>query len=104
MTDTASFSIGQLVRHKLFNYRGVVIDIDPYFMLTEEWYQQVAKSRPPKDMPWYHVLVDNAIHQTYVAEQNLEPDPQSGPIRHPEVALYFDDFNGEKYHLKRQTN
>jgi len=52
------FAVGQLIHHILFNYRGVIIDIDPEFYGTEEWYNQVARSRPPKDKPWYHVLGD----------------------------------------------
>ena len=68
----AKFNIGQIVHHKMFDYRGVIYDVDPVFNGTEEWYQAVAKSRPPKNEPWYHVLVDQASHETYVAEQNLE--------------------------------
>jgi heat shock protein HspQ len=70
--SVANFSIGQIVQHRLFNYRGVVIDVDYKFLGTEDWYEQVARSRPPKEQPWYHVLVDNSIHQTYVAERNPE--------------------------------
>ncbi len=55
------FSVGQIVRHKLFDYRGVVVDVDPTFQSTEDWYQQMAKSHPPKDRPWYHVLVHDAV-------------------------------------------
>ena len=70
----AKFAVGDLVYHRLFDYRGVVVDVDPTFESTEEWYEAVAKSRPPKDKPWYHVLVHEAMHSTYVAERNLEPD------------------------------
>lgn len=100
----ATFSIGQLVHHRLFNYRGVVVDVDPHFMLSEAWYQQVAKSRPPKDAPWYRVLVHNAVHETYVAERNLEPDESLDPISHPELEQYFDAFVEGHYHLARQAN
>ncbi len=61
------FFVGQVVHHTLFDYRGVVFDLDPVFAGTEEWYEQVARSRPPKDEPWYHVLVGGASHITYVA-------------------------------------
>jgi len=64
MTAHAQFSIGDLVHHKLFDYRGVVFDVDPRLMLSEEWYEAVARSRPPKDQPWYRVLVHDAIHET----------------------------------------
>ncbi len=100
----ARFSIGQLVRHKLFDYRGVVVDVDPCFMLTEQWYQQMAKSRPPKDHPWYRVLVHNAVHDTYVAERNLGDDDSGEPIKHPEVELYFADFCSGSYRIKTPRN
>lgn len=104
MTQKATFAIGQLIHHKLFNYRGVIIDIDPTFMLSEEWYDTMAKSRPPKNKPWYHILVDNAIHQTYVAEQNLESDESGEQVHHPELGQYFDQFINGRYHLKQKSN
>jgi len=64
----AKFSIGQCVHHKLFAYRGVIIDVDPVFLGSDDWYEDIAKSRPPKDEPWYHVLVHDAQNETYVAE------------------------------------
>ena len=91
------FYIGQIVAHRLFGYLGVVYDVDPGFTQSEEWYQHMALSRPPKDQPWYHVLVDGMEHVTYVAEQNLGAvvDPQ--PIRHPLLENYFFAFNGKSY-------
>ena len=86
------FFIGQLVHHKKFDYRGVIIDVDAVFEGTQEWYQQVALSRPPKDKPWYHVLVDNSNQLTYVAERHLEQDHSNEAINHPAVDMYFDDF------------
>jgi len=74
MSETARFAVGDLVHHKLFGYRGVVVDVDARFMLSDEWYENVARSRPPKDNPWYHLLVHNATHNTYVAERNLQAD------------------------------
>ena len=71
----AKYCIGQLIQHKLFNYRGIILGVDLEFKSTDEWYEMVAKSRPPKNEPWYHVLVHQKGHQTYVAEQNLQPDP-----------------------------
>jgi len=97
METTGRFHIGQIVVHRRFGYRGVVYDVDPRFMLSEQWYEQVALSRPPKDSPWYHVLVDQVDHTTYVAERNLEftADPQ--PVRHPLIQTHFNIFNGERY-------
>ena len=70
----AKFCIGQLIQHKLFNYRGIILSVDLKFESTDDWYEAVAKSRPPKNEPWYHVLVHQKGYQTYVAEQNLIPD------------------------------
>ncbi|OMH38357.1 DNA-binding protein [Motiliproteus sp. MSK22-1] len=102
--QTAKFFVGQLIHHRLFDYRGVIVDVDPSFMLSEEWYQQIAKSRPAKDQPWYRVLVHNAIHETYVAESNLELDTENEPISHPEVANFFDAFVDGHYVMNIQTN
>ena len=71
----AKYCIGQLIQHKLFDYRGIILSVDLEFKSTDEWYEAVAKSKPPKNEPWYHVLVHQKGHQTYVAEQNLQPDP-----------------------------
>ena len=71
----AKYCIGQLIQHKLFDYRGIILGVDLEFNSTDEWYEMVAKSRPPKNEPWYHVLVHQKGHQTCVAEQNLQPDP-----------------------------
>ena len=73
----AKYCIGQLIQHKLFDYRGIILGVDLEFKSTDEWYEMVAKSRPPKNEPWYHVLVHQKGHQTYVAEQNLQLDPAS---------------------------
>lgn len=100
----ARFAIGELIHHRLFDYRGVVVDVDPKFQGTEEWYQNVAKSRPPKDKPWYHVLVHDASHMTYVAERNLEPDESSEPIRHPLIEQIFSGFEDGRYIRERQTS
>ena len=95
--DTCKFAIGQLVHHRLFDYRGAIIDVDATFQGTEEWYEQVAKSRPPRDQPWYHVLVHNAEHMTYVAERNLEQDSRPDPITHPLVKDVFSHFEDGRY-------
>ena len=91
------FTIGQLVRHLKFGYRGVVVDVDLTFDLSEEWYEKVARSRPPKDKPWYRVLVHDSVHETYVAERHLEADPEKSEVRHPRVHDFFDEFRGDHY-------
>jgi heat shock protein HspQ len=97
MHTQPKFFIGQLVHHKKFDYRGVIIDVDAEFSGTEEWYQQVALSKPPKDKPWYHVLVHDSNQLTYVAERHLEQDATAEPIDHPAVAMYFDSFSNGVY-------
>lgn len=99
----ADHHIGQLVHHRLFDYRGVVCDVDPVFMLPDEWYQQVALSRPPKDKPWYRVLVDGSSQETYVAESNLEADAAGEEIDHPDLKIYFSEFEGGQYRVKNRN-
>ncbi len=104
MAANAHFSIGDLVHHKLFDYRGVIVDVDPRLMLSDEWYETVARSRPPKDKPWYRVLVHDATLETYVAERNLEPDTSDAPIRHPMVDAFFSNFSDGHYITAGRTN
>ena len=100
----AKFSIGQIVHHRLFNYRGVIIDVDFKFLGSNEWYEKVARSQPPKDQPWYHVLVDNATHQTYVAERNLEASDILTLINNPGVEFIFDAMEDGHYLLRIKKN
>jgi len=100
----AKFSVGELVHHQLFDYRGVIVDVDRNFQSTEEWYEQVARSRPPKNEPWYHVLVHGSIHSTYVAEQNLGPDDSVEPIVNPMLEQFFSKFDNGKYVRKEKAN
>jgi heat shock protein HspQ len=89
----AKYKIGQVVRHRIFPFRGVVFDIDPEFANTEEWYEAIpADVRPPKDQPFYHLFAENAESEyiAYVSEQNLLPDDSDEPIRHPQVAEEFE--------------
>lgn len=104
VTQEAKFRIGQLIEHKLFKYRGVIYDVDPVFQGTEEWYETVTLTKPPRDKPWYKVLVHNALHETYVAERNLEADKSNEPIRHPLVDKLFDGFVNGVYAKKSPTN
>jgi heat shock protein HspQ len=101
---TAKFSVGQLIHHRLFDYRGVIVDVDETFQGTDQWYQAVAKSRPPKDKPWYHILVDGSDHTTYVAERNLQMDDFQEPIEHPMVERFFSSFSGGKYQTLERLN
>src|SRR5246500_2163177 len=92
-TRTAKYTLGQVVRHRVFPFRGVVFDIAPEFNNTEEWYQAIpADVRPHKDQPFYHLFAENAETEyvAYVSEQNLLPDTSDEPIRHPQVAEVFE--------------
>ena len=91
------YTVGQIVQHLKFGYRGVVYDVDPEFNSTDEWYEQVAKSRPPKDQPWYHVLVHLSETCTYAAQTSLEADASTEPIKHPFVLYFFKGFANGKY-------
>jgi heat shock protein HspQ len=89
----AKYTIGQVVRHRVYPFRGVVFDIDPLFSNTEEWYESIpAEVRPHKDQPFYHLFAENAETEyvAYVSEQNLLPDESGEPIRHAQVAEIFD--------------
>ena len=95
--SSARFDIGDIIHHRRFDYRGVIIDIDARFSLSDEWYQTVARSRPPKDQPWYHVLVDGGSNTTYVAERHLQADASAAPIEHPLVAEIFNGLVDGRY-------
>jgi len=101
-SSTALFEIGQIVHHRLFDYRGVVLDGDPDFQGGEEWYEQMARSRPPKDQPWYHVLVDQSDNYTYVAERNLEPASDVGPIHHHLLEEGLMRYENGRYRVERK--
>jgi heat shock protein HspQ len=88
----AKYQIGQVVRHRLYPFRGVVFDIDPIFDNTEEWYEAIpAEVRPQKDQPFYHLFAENeeTEYVAYVSEQNLLPDNSGEPVRHPQVVESF---------------
>jgi heat shock protein HspQ len=97
VADRAKFFVGQIVFHNRFEYRGVVVDVDASFQGSDAWYEQVARSRPPKDQPWYRVLVDGGEHETYVAERHLEPDAELRPISHPAIDEVFSGFEDGVY-------
>ncbi|MCF8478069.1 MAG: heat shock protein HspQ [Pseudolabrys sp.] len=90
---TAKFTIGQVVKHRLFSFRGVIFDIDPVFNNTEEWWEAIpADVRPKKEQPFYHLFAENADTEyiAYVSEQNLLADTSGAPIRHPQVDEVFE--------------
>ena len=97
MDTICKFSIGQIIHHLLFDYGGVIIDIDANFQGTERWYREMAKSAPPRDKPWYHVLVDQSNSVTYVAERNLEEESSPKPIKHPLINQFFKGFENGSY-------
>lgn len=99
----ARFGLGDVVRHRLFPFRGVVVDVDPEFANTEEWYQSIPEDiRPSKDQPFYHLLAENedSYYGAYVSEGNLLPDAENGPVSHPQVPEAFEGFDGERYTLR----
>lgn len=98
------FRSGQLISHKRFGYRGVVVSVDERFTGTDEWYATVARSQPPKDKPWYHVLVDGEETETYVAERHLELDGTDQPVDHPLVEMFFDELADGRYIRTRLMN
>ncbi len=100
----ARFHVGQLVRHRLFDYRGVVFNVDSQFSGDDEWYEQVARSRPPKNAPWYHVLPSGSQHTTYVAERNLDADSSPRPIDHPLLDTLFAEFDDTGYIVRQPLN
>jgi heat shock protein HspQ len=96
----AKYKIGEVVRHRVYPFRGVVFDIDPTFNNTEEWYQSIpADVRPNKDQPFYHLFAENAETEyvAYVSEQNLLPDTSGEPVRHPQVAEVFEREDDGSY-------
>jgi len=99
----ASFGIGDVVKHKLFPFRGVIFDVDPEFANTEEWWEAIPEEiRPRKDQPYYHLLAENdeSAYVAYVSQQNLLPDDEKEPVRHPAIGQIFGDFRNGRYILK----
>ena len=98
----AKFHLGQVVKHRIFPFRGVIFDVDPQFNNTEEWWLSIPESvRPRKDQPFYHLLAENEqnCYLAYVSEQNLLPDESGEPVGHPEADYLFNGFEGGAYRL-----
>ena len=101
--NLAKYKIGDVVKHRIFAFRGVIFDVDPIFSNTEEWWLSIpAEVRPRKDQPFYHLLAENAetTYVAYVSEQNLLPDADGGPCRHPMIAEMFNGPSNGAYQPK----
>jgi heat shock protein HspQ len=102
----AKFSIGQVVRHKLFPFRGVIFDVDPEFSNTEEWMAAIPEPlRPRRDQPFYHLFAENSDshYVAYVSEQNLAADDSGEPVEHPQIELLFDQTDDGAYKLRPES-
>jgi heat shock protein HspQ len=105
-TRTAKFDIGQVVKHRIYPFRGVIFDVDPTFANTEEWWRSIpAEIRPTKDQPFYHLYAENADSQyiAYVSEQNLLADESGEPVRHPQVGEAFERKADGRYRSRGKT-
>ncbi len=102
----AKFHIGEVVRHRIHPFRGVIFDVDPTFANTDEWWQSIPEeTRPKKDQPFYHLLAENeqTTYIAYVSEQNLLPDENGGPVAHPQIPEIFDGHQDGRYQLRRNA-
>lgn len=98
------FAIGDVVKHRVFDFRGVIFDIDPVFANSEEWYAAIPEDiRPDRDQPFYHLLAesDDNTYVAYVSQQNLLADSIGGPVEHPDVHAYFQQFENGRYRMRR---
>ncbi|HYX46742.1 MAG TPA: heat shock protein HspQ [Sphingomicrobium sp.] len=101
----ARFAIGDVVRHKIFDFRGIIFDVDPEFANSEEWYQAIPEAlRPSKEQPYYHLLAENSesSYIAYVSQQNLVVDDSDDPIEHPAIATMFDGVEDGRYRLRTE--
>jgi len=99
---STQFAIGQVVRHRIHEFRGVIVDVDPEYSSTEEWWESIPEDqRPRRDQPFYHLLAENesAAYHAYVSEQNLLNNSSGEPLHNPEVAEVFGEFHGDSYEL-----
>ncbi len=105
MAAEPRFTIGDVVRHRLFPFRGVIFDVDPEFNNTEEWWEAIPETvRPRKDQPFYHLLAENdeAAYVAYVSQQNLILEPDGDPVQHPAVRQMFSGFEAGRYQLRKE--
>ena len=107
LQTAAKFSLGQVVRHRVHPFRGVIFDVDPSFNNTNEWWESIPEdSRPAKDQPFYHLLAENgdSSYVAYVSQQNLLADGDGGPVDHPSLDELFEDFQNGRYRLRRSMS
>ncbi len=100
------FNIGDIVKHRIYPFRGVIVDVDPEFSNTEEWYQSIpAEIRPSREQPYYHLMAENTetFYTAYVSQQNLVGDGENGPLEHPDLEEIFSGMDHGKYHLKNEV-
>ena len=100
------FNIGDIVKHRVYPFRGVIVDVDPEFSNTEEWYQSIpAEIRPSRKQPYYHLMAENTetFYTAYVSQQNLVGDGENGPLEHPDLEEIFSGMNHGKYHLRNEV-
>jgi heat shock protein HspQ len=105
LVENARFAPGEIVRHRLFGFRGVIFDIDPVFANSEEWYQSIPEPmRPAKEQPFYHLLAENddSSYIAYVSQQNLVGDADGGPVDHPQIGEMFEGLADGRYRLRPQ--
>ncbi len=101
--SSARFAIGEIVRHRLFDFRGVIFDVDPVFANSDEWYEAIPEDvRPRKDQPFYHLLAENteSSYIAYVSQQNLVVDDSDEPVDHPAISGLFELYADGRYKLK----
>ena len=100
------FNIGDIVKHRIYPFRGVIVDVDPEFSNTEEWYQSIpAEIRPSREQPYYHLMAENTetFYTAYVSQQNLVGDGENGPLEHPDLEEIFSGMDQGKYHLRNEV-
>ncbi|MGL4395352.1 MAG: heat shock protein HspQ [Hyphomicrobium sp.] len=100
---TAKYGVGDVVRHRIYPFRGLIFDIDPVFANTDDWWLAIPEEvRPRKDQPFYHLYAENedTVYVAYVSEQNLLPDDSGRPLRHPDIAEHFSRVDGQTYRLR----
>ena len=100
------FNIGDIVKHRIYPFRGVIVDVDPEFSNTEEWYQSIpAEIRPSREQPYYHLMAENTetFYTAYLSQQNLVGDGENGPLEHPDLEEIFSGMDHGKYHLRNEV-
>ena len=105
LMPSARFGIGEVVRHRLLDFRGVIFDVDPEFANSEEWYESIPEAMlPARDQPFYHLFADNSesSYIAYVSQQNLLPDEAGGEVDHPAIDGLFDAYDAGRYQLRQK--